>query len=135
MAFRIKEMIDTNILVRLATKDNVEQCLKIQDLFMRHEIEYDVVDLAITEAVYVLTSCYGWTRQQIIEVIQTILKVFPLQYNVVLFEQVFPMYLRHPGLSFNDCCLAAYAKTDDAKPLWTFDRALAQKCEDTRLIE
>lgn len=134
MAFRTVEAIDTNILVRLAVRDNAQQCLRIQDLFMRQGVKYEVTDLAISEAVYVLLSWYRWSRQDIVETLQTILTTFPLQWDHELFERVFPMYLSHPHLSFNDCCLAGYAALKEAEPLWTFDQDLAKESGTAKLL-
>lgn len=51
---KLRESIDTNIILRLVLKDIPEQCLRIQDLFMRWDVTYKVDDLAITEAVHML---------------------------------------------------------------------------------
>lgn len=131
MAFKTEESLDTNILLRLALRDIPEQCLIIQDLFMRHGVVYNVADLAITEAVYVLQK--DNSRQEIVDMLQKALSFPDIKYNEVLFERVFPMYLGCPKLSFNDCCLAAYAALNEAGPLWTFDKALAKESGTAKL--
>lgn len=134
MAFRTRESLDTNILLRLIVKDIPEQGLKVQDLFMRQGIDYEVADLAVTEAVYVLQSWYHWTRSGIVDALMTVMKDFPLNYNKALFDQVLPMYLEHLQLSFNDCCLAGYAMLNQAEPLWTFDKALAKESGTAKML-
>lgn len=131
MAFRSRESLDTNIILRLALRDVPEQCEKIVDLFMRHGVSYDVADLAITEAVYVLQR--DNTRQEIVEMLSRVLELPDLIYNRNLFERVFPMYLACPKLSFNDCCLAGYAALNQAEPLWTFDKVLAKESGTAKL--
>ena len=106
MAFKTCESLDTNVILRIILKDTPEQGLKIQDMFMRQGVTYEVADLAVTEVVYVLQTFYRWTRSGIVDALTAILEAFPLKYNKVLFERVFRMYLEHPKLSFNDCCLA-----------------------------
>lgn len=130
---KLRESLDTNIILRLALRDVPEQCLKIVDLFMRHGVVYDVTDLAVTEAVYVMQK-QEYARQQIVDMLETILKDFGLQYNKALFDRVFPMYLACPKLSFNDCCLAAYAALNGAEPLWTFDKDLAKQSGTAKLL-
>lgn len=125
MALKLRESLDTNIILRLALRDVPEQCEKIVDLFMRQNVTYEVADLAITEAVYVMQK-QGNTRQQIVDTLAVVLDSFGLRYNQALFERVFPMYLEHSELSFNDCCLAGYAELNEAEPLWTFDKDLAE---------
>ncbi len=65
MAFRTRESLDTNIILRIMLKDIPEQCLRIQDLFLRQGCVYDVADLAITEAVYVMQK--NFTRHEVVK--------------------------------------------------------------------
>lgn len=133
MALKLRESLDTNIILRLALRDVPEQCEKIVDLFMRQGVAYDVADLAITEAVYVMQK-QGNTRKQIVDTLCVILDSFELCYNRALFERVFPMYLACPKLSFNDCCLAGYVALNQAEPLWTFDEALAKESGTAKML-
>lgn len=132
MAFRTRESLDTNIILRFILRDVPEQCLKIMDMFMRQGVSYDIADLAVTEAVYVLQRHY--TRVEIVERMQWLLELPDLNMNRELFERVFPIYLEHPALSFNDCCLAVYAELNEAEPLWTFDKALAKQSGTAKLV-
>lgn len=134
MALKLRESLDTNIILRLVLRDVPEQCLKIVDLLMRQNVVYDVADLAITEAVYVMQK-QGKTREQIVDALSATLEGLELCYNRNLFERVFPMYLANPALSFNDCCLVGYATLNQAEPLWTFDKALAKESGTAKLLE
>lgn len=133
MALKFSESLDTNIILRLALRDVPEQCSKIQDLFMRQNVVYNVADLAVTEAVYVMQK-RGGRREQIVEALSVVLNEFGLQYNKALFDRVFPIYLAYPKLSFNDCCLAVYATLNQAEPLWTFDKDLAKESGTAKLL-
>lgn len=133
MAFNTTESLDTNIILRVILKDIPEQCLHIQDLFMRRGITYQIADLAITEAVYVLQD-QGCDRPTIIDGLQRFFGLPHINANFALFSQVFPMYLEHPKLSFNDCCLSVYAALNQAEPLWTFDQALAKQSPTAKLL-
>lgn len=134
MALKLRESLDTNIILRMILKDVPEQGLKIQDMFMRQDVAFEVADLAITEAVYVLQTWYYWSRRGIVDALLSILEDFSLNYNKPLFERVFSMYLAEPKLSFNDCCLAGYAALNQAEPLWTFDKALAKELGTAKLL-
>lgn len=131
---RIRESLGTNIILRLILGDVPGQCLKIQDLLMRRGMTYEVEDLAITEAVYVLQSVYRLPREEIVEGIRSLAWFPQIKYNQELFERVFTMYLRYPKLSFNDCCLAGYAAVNEAEPLWTFDKMLAKESGTAKLL-
>lgn len=132
MALKLNESLDTNIILRLMFRDVPEQCLKIQDLFMRIGVKYHVSDLVITEAVYVAQKSFS--RSEIVDMLKVALSMPRVNYNRNLFDKVFSMYLEHPKLSFNDCCLAVYAELNEAEPLWTFDRALAKESGTAKLL-
>ncbi len=134
MASKLRESLDTNIILRFILGDVPEQCLKIQDLLMRQNVMYDVADLVITEAVYVMQSTYGLSREKIVDGLQKLLWFPEINYNRKLFDQVFPMYLEHPKLSFNDCCLVVYANLNEAEPLWTFDQKLARQMPGAKML-
>lgn len=134
MVLKLHESLDTNIILRLMLRDIPEQCNKVQDLFMRQVVTYDVADLAITEAVYVMQNNYGLSREKIVDGIRRLLLFPNINYNKVLFERVFPMYLASPKLSFNDCCLAGYAALNQAEPLWTFDKDFAKESGTAKMV-
>ncbi len=134
MASKLRESLDTNIILRFILGDVPEQCLKIQDLLMRQNVMYDVADLVITKAVYVMQSTYGLSREKIVDGLQKLLWFPEINYNRNLFDQVFPMYLEHPKLSFNDCCLVVYANLNEAEPLWTFDQKLARQMPGAKML-
>lgn len=132
MASKTHESLDTNIILRVILKDVPKQCLRVQDLLMRMGIIYDVEDLAVTEAVYVLQG-QGLSRAQIVDGLQKLFKLPSLNINLNLFNLALPMYLENPRLSFNDCCLATHAMLNEAEPLWTFDKALAKVSSTAQL--
>ena len=133
MASKIKECLDTNVILRLMLRDIPEQCLKVQDLLMRANVMYVVDDLAITEAVYVLQKKHS--RGDVVEKIQALFRLPYLDVNLALFERALPMYASHPKLSFNDCYLASKAILENTEPLWTFDRALARQARGVKLLD
>ncbi len=119
------ESIDTNIILRAILNDIPEQCQKARKLLSRPNSSLHVSDLAIAETVFVLEKCLCYNRDTIAKVLNLFLSTPSLNYNAGLFTNVFPFYVEHPQLSFNDCCLAVYAALNQAEPLWTFDRKLA----------
>lgn len=133
MASDFCESFDTNLILRLMVGDIPEQSLKVQDLLMRMNCVYNIADVAITEAVYVLQREH--TRQEIVSMIRKVLELPNIRANFNLFERVFPMYLEHPKLSFNDCCLAVYAELNGAESLWTFDQKLAGQVGTAKMVE
>lgn len=99
----------------------------MQSLLAEPGTSRHVSDLAIAEAVYVFSEHYLQSREQIVAELELFFSRHNdvLNYNRGLFELVFPYYVAHPDLSFNDCCMAFYAELNNAEPLWTFDKRLA----------
>ncbi len=133
MAYKYNESLDTSVILRVILKDSPESGLKVQDLLMRQGVAYHVSDLAVAEAVYVMQN-EKISREKIVEGIRMIFDLPRIIANFNLFERVFPIYLTHPKLSFNDCCLAVYAELNGAEPLWTFDQKLANQISTAKAV-
>ena len=121
--------LDTSILIRAITGDLPDKRAKVMELLSRDDIRCEVSDLAITETVYVLTRLHGYSREAVVKKLGFLLGLECVDYNRPLFDAVFPMFLLHPKLSFNDCCLGVYARLSSAEPLYTFDRKLANQID------
>lgn len=131
--FKTRESLDTNTILRLMLNDIPEQRNRVIELLIQPGVEYNIPDLAITEAVYVLQE-KGKTRTEIVNYLWNLLKPLNINANFNLFNHVFPMYVKNPKLSFNDCCLSTYAALNQAEPLWTFDQALAKSSPTAKLL-
>lgn len=134
MVFETKETLDTNVILRIMLDDVPQQGNEARMLLHRKGVEYEVADLAVTEAVYVMQS-FGMSHEKIVANFRCLFKYLNIRANFGLFDKVFPMYLKRSSLSFNDCCLAAYAELNEAEPLWTFDKKLAKQAKNTKLVE
>ena len=116
--------IDTNVLVRLVTRDDAEQ-VAAAEAFM--EKGAWVSHLALTEATWVLASVYEREASTIATAVGMLLN----HRNLVLEEpEVIAKALQHfrrrPALGFSDCLLLEVARKAGHLPLGTFDRALAR---------
>lgn len=127
--------LDTNVLLRLLLNDIPEQHDAAKKLITEASGQLAVADTAIIELVFVLERHYQLMRNQISEAVMGILQLKEINANRMLFEAALPAYVGSPALSFEDCCLGAYAKIDDAEPLWTFDKKLANQSASARLVE
>ena len=118
--------IDTNLILRLLLDDVEEQRAATLKVLQKHDT-VAIADLAITEAVFVLEKVKKIPRAYIETLLESLLANQHLVFNRSLIEQVIPYYLKHPAISFNDCCLAVYAKSNGQTPLLTFDKKLARQ--------
>ena len=65
--------IDTNVLVRLVTKDDESQYKKAQTFVERHQPVL-VTQLSVLELVWVLMSRYGLNKERTCKVVQALLE-------------------------------------------------------------
>jgi predicted nucleic-acid-binding protein len=129
-----RESLDTNILLRLLLRDIPEQYELALKLVESRKVRYFVSDTAINELVFVLERFYQFSRKQIGQVVEGLLSISTVDCNYELVLSALELYLTNRALSFGDCYLAASAKTMNAAPLWTFDKALASKAESAKLL-
>ena len=126
--------LDTSVIVRVLVCDNepaYEKSLKL----LNQDLTFVISDLAISESIYVLETIYKKSRAEISDLFLFFLGRYDskIQYNHDLTVAVFPFYLKHPKLSFNDCCLATLAELNNAEPLFTFDKKLAAQHPSAKL--
>lgn len=129
--------LDTSVVIRVLTNDLPEKRRLALDFISKDDNIFRLSDLALSEIVYVLSSdLYKHPREAVVDKINFFLTRFcdNIIYNRDLTSHVFPFYLEHPKLSFNDCCLAYYAEASDAEPLYTFDTKLARQHPSAKLL-
>jgi predicted nucleic acid-binding protein len=93
-----------------------------------------VADIAFVETAFVMERAYGMVRPDIVRALGGFMALPVIQCNSVLFEKVLPEFAAHPALSMEDCCLAAYAELNNAQPLYTFDRKLANQANGAKFL-
>lgn len=121
--------LDANALLRLILNDALAQAAAVAALVSNSQHRYAVSDPAVVEVEYALQTHSGFSRQQIQDTLGNLVPYLSIQASEALMRRTFTVYTAHPQLSFTDCCLAAYAEADNAKPLWTFDQKLAKQSD------
>jgi predicted nucleic-acid-binding protein len=126
--------LDTNVLLRLLLNDIPEQHTAAKKLMRQTNNQFAVADTVIIELVFALDRYYGFSRLQIAEAVDGLMVLKEINCNRILFEKALPIFINHSGLSFEDSCLAIYAQLNEAEPLWTFDKKLANQAANARLV-
>ena len=127
--------IDTNIMVRLITKDNPKQLQKAINLLSHEDNLYVFEDAAMMEVVFVLSGkVYQYGREKIAEKIKKIMLIPNLVCNKGLIEDSLNLYVKHSKLSFVDCYLTAVTAISQETPLWTLDKKLAAQSPIAKLL-
>jgi predicted nucleic-acid-binding protein len=116
--------IDTNVLVRLLTRDEPEQAAAA-DAFVQSGAWVSV--LALAEALWVLAAVYDRDASQLMRAVEMLLdhQQLTLQEPEAV-AAALATFRRRPALGFSDCLLIELARKAGHLPLGTFDRELAK---------
>ena len=116
--------VDTNVLVRLMTRDDTRQ-VAVAEAFVAHGAW--VPHLAIAEATWVLASVYDRDAEAIATAVEMLLshEHLTVQDTHVVAAAV-AQFRRQPKVGFSDCLMVEVARKAGHSPLGTFDRDLAK---------
>lgn len=124
--------LDTNTLLRLLLGDVPSQTGVVEELLTDSSNRFAVADMVFAEIVWVLQGkLYNYDRQRIAANLESIIAIKHINCNRVMLNRALPLYVAHKKISFIDACLAAYAELNDATPLLSFDKKLAEAVPET----
>lgn len=124
--------IDTNVLVRLMTRDDVRQ-VAVAEAFVASGAW--VPHLAIAEATWVLTSVYDRGPDAVATAVEMLLSHEHLTVqDAEAVAAAVAQFRQHPKVGFSDCLLLEAARKAGHTPLGTFDRALGRIAGAQRLV-
>ena len=116
--------VDTNVLVRLVTRDDAKQVAAAEAFVERGAW---VSHLALAEAIWVLAAVYELKAPAIAKAIQMLLNHGSLALEEPeVVSNALQHFRRRPTLGFSDCLLLEIARKAGHLPLGTFDRALGR---------
>jgi predicted nucleic-acid-binding protein len=114
--------VDTNVLVRLITRDNARQSASA-DSFIEKGAWVSV--LALAEATWVLAAVYERNSAELATAVEMLLnhKELTLQDSDAV-AAALDLFRSRPALGFSDCLMLQLARRAGNLPLGTFDRDL-----------
>jgi predicted nucleic-acid-binding protein len=126
--------LDTNVLVRLVTRDDDQQASKARLLLGRKSTErYFVNRVTIVELVWVLESAYGYASPMIAEAIDVLLDLDAVTVeDASVIRRAARLY--RSGAGFADALVAESNVDHSCRATLTFDRAAAKKLPNMELI-
>lgn len=116
--------VDTNVLVRLITRDHAQQTASAEAFVARGAW---VSNIVLIEVTWVLDSVFGLGHSQIAKAIEMLLshRDLVLQDPDVV-QAALAHYRKRPKLGFSDCMVLEVARKSGHLPLGTFDRHLCK---------
>ena len=116
--------VDTNVLVRLITRDDARQ-VRAAEAFVAGGAW--VSQLALVEATWVLASAYSLDAERVAQAVDMLLdhKQLVVQDRDVV-AAALVLFRRRPSLGFSDCLMIELARKAGHAPLGTFDATLAK---------
>ena len=116
--------VDTNVLVRLATRDDAQQTAAAEAFVAEGAWVSHVV---LVEAMWVLDSVYELGPEKIALAVEMLLQHRDLTIqDADVAEAALEHFRKRPALGFSDCLILEVARKAGHLPLGTFDRELAK---------
>ena len=116
--------VDTNVLVRLVTRDDEKQVAAAEAFVERGAW---VPQLALAEATWVFSAVYDLDARAIATAVEMLLnhRDLTLEGAEVVASAV-EVFRKRPALGFSDCLMLEAARKAGHLPLGTFDRSLGR---------
>ena len=116
--------IDTNVLVRLMTRDDMKQVAVAEEFVAKGAW---VPHLAIAEATWVLASVYDRGPEAVATAVEMLLSHQHLTVpDAEAVAAAVAQFRQHPKVGFSDCLMLEVARKAGHIPLGTFDRAFGK---------
>jgi predicted nucleic-acid-binding protein len=116
--------VDTNVLVRLTTRDNAKQVAAAEDFVASGAW---VSHIVLAETVWVLSAVYELGAKEIAIAVEMFLnhKDLTVQ-DADVVAAALKHYRERPALGFSDCLVLEVARKAGHLPLGTFDREMGK---------
>ncbi|MGZ8710780.1 MAG: PIN domain-containing protein [Thermoanaerobaculia bacterium] len=116
--------VDTNVLVRLITRDDEKQVASAEAFVSKGAW---ISHLVLAETTWVLGVVYDLGHAEIATAVEMLLNHAQLTVqDADVVEEALDHYRQKPALGFSDCLVLEIAKKAGHVPLGSFDRALSK---------
>lgn len=116
--------VDTNVLVRLATRDDERQTASAEAFVAEGAW---VPQIVLVEAMWVLSSVYELGPEKIVTAVEMLLNHQDLSIqDADVVAAALEHFRKRPALGFSDCLILEVARKAGHLPLGTFDRELSK---------
>jgi predicted nucleic-acid-binding protein len=117
--------VDTNVLVRLLVADDAAQTRRALAHLEAHRPLW-VSTVVLVETVWVLTAVYGWSKAQILAMLETASNSRDFAFQSVETVRAAIAVYTSGKADFSDCLALELARAEGHLPFATFDKATAK---------
>jgi predicted nucleic-acid-binding protein len=117
--------VDTNVLVRLLVADDPTQTRRALAYLEAHR-PVRISAVVLVETVWVLTEVYGWSKAQILAMLETASNSRDFAFQSVQTVRAAISVYSSGKADFSDCLALELARAEGHLPFVTFDKATAK---------
>ncbi len=116
------KILDANVIIRYLVEDDEKKADAIEHLLKSDEVLI-LTDVTISEIVWVLSSYYENTRNEIVEKISTLIQLSSIKCNKRLVLLALSLFQKY-NIDWVDAYLAAYGEENNIDEMYSYDHDL-----------
>ncbi|KKR78271.1 MAG: hypothetical protein UU23_C0001G0035 [Candidatus Curtissbacteria bacterium GW2011_GWA1_40_9] len=118
----VKNLIDTNLIIRFLVNDNPQKVSRVEHLLRDKNNKNVLLDTIVAEIIWVLLSYYSIEKEEIVEKVRALIHVDTIDCNAFLINRALTIWEKNL-ISYIDAYLAAVAELGNMT-LYTYDKRL-----------
>ncbi len=127
------KVVDANIIIRFLVGDMPDKVRKIKHLFRDKNEKLILTDVAIAEIVWVLSSYYEQSKEEITEEILSLIELPIIISNKTLITKALSCF-RENNIDYIDAYLIAFTKDHDEEGVLSYDKSI-DRVQDIKRYE
>lgn len=116
-----KNLIDTNLIIRFLVNDNPPKVARVEKLLKDKNNSNILLDTVVAEIIWVLSSYYHLSKQDVVEKIKALIHVDTIECNAFLLNRSLTLWQDY-NISYIDAYLAAVAELGKIT-LYSYDKS------------
>ncbi len=117
------KLLDANIIIRFLLKDHLVQSPAAKAVLSNFKENLLLTDVTLSETIWLLTSYYKLSRDEVVEAIYPILNFPNIKSNKAVLIRTLYFY-RNFNIDYIDAYLAAYSEEENLEGIYSFDKDL-----------
>lgn len=116
------KILDANVIIRYLVEDDEKKADAIEHLLKSDEVLI-LTDVTVSEIIWVLSSYYENTRNEVVEKISTLVQLSSIKCNKRIILFALSLFQKH-NIDWVDAYLAAYGQENNTDGIYSYDHDL-----------